>query len=126
MQPCVQLREKYIKDEDMSDTKATYQTIHKALATLDDPFTRFLEPPQFAALRRGTAGSVTGVGLEIGFETHANDSQLVVRHMHYCASDLVHLNVIVFLTPCSLLINGSSQGEAMSPVPHCRALLALP
>lgn len=72
------LREKYIKDEDMSDTKATYQTIHKALATLDDPFTRFLEPPQFAALRRGTAGSVTGVGLEIGFETHANDSQLVV------------------------------------------------
>jgi C-terminal processing protease CtpA/Prc len=73
------LREKYIRDEDMSDTKATYRTIRKALATLDDPFTRFLEPPQFTALRRGTAGSVTGVGLEIGFETGANDSPLVVR-----------------------------------------------
>lgn len=77
---CAQLREKYLKDEDMADTNTTYKTIRKALATLNDPFTRFLEPPQFAALRRGTAGSVTGVGLEIGFETRDDEShRLVVR-----------------------------------------------
>ena len=38
------------------------------LAELDDPFTRFLEPSRYAALKRGTAGSVTGVGLEVGFD----------------------------------------------------------
>ena len=78
--PCraLQLREKYVKDEDLSDTKATYRTIRKALATLNDPFTRFLEPQQFAALRRGTAGSVTGVGLEIGFENRGGDSNRIV------------------------------------------------
>ncbi|CAL5221069.1 g3193 [Coccomyxa viridis] len=72
------LREKFLKDEDMSDTKATYRSIRKALATLNDPFTRFLEPAQFAALRRGTAGAVTGVGLEIGFESRDIDSRVVV------------------------------------------------
>ena len=76
---CLQLREKFLKDEDMSDTKATYRSIRKALATLNDPFTRFLEPAQFAALRRGTAGAVTGVGLEIGFESRDIDSRVVVR-----------------------------------------------
>ena len=58
----------------MNSTKATYAAIRKALATLDDPFTRFLEPAQYAALRRGTAGSLTGVGLEVGFDTTPSGS----------------------------------------------------
>lgn len=49
------------------------------LAELDDPFTRFLEPSRYAALKRGTAGSLTGVGLEVGFDMGAgSDSDLVV------------------------------------------------
>ncbi|KAK9905938.1 hypothetical protein WJX75_009244 [Coccomyxa subellipsoidea] len=68
------LRERYMKEEDMNSTKATYAAIRKALATLDDPFTRFLEPAQYAALRRGTAGSLTGVGLEVGFDTKPSGS----------------------------------------------------
>ena len=64
----------------MNDTKATYSSIRRALATLNDPFTRFLEPAQFAALRRGTAGAVTGVGLEIGFESRDMNSRVVVSH----------------------------------------------
>ena len=86
----MQLREKFIKDEDLSDTRATYKTIRKALATLNDPFTRFLEPPQFAALRRGTAGSVTGVGLEIGFESRDINSRMVVRPSYCLISSLHH------------------------------------
>lgn len=42
----------------MPNRAATYGAIRKLLATLDDPFTRFLEPSQLAALRRGTAGGV--------------------------------------------------------------------
>lgn len=34
----------------------TYGAIRKLLGSLDDPFTRFLEPSRLAALRRGTAG----------------------------------------------------------------------
>lgn len=49
------------------------------LAQLDDPFTRFLEPSRYAALKRGTAGSLTGVGLEVGFDLSAGtDSNLLV------------------------------------------------
>lgn len=74
----------------MSDTKATYKSIRKALSTLNDPFTRFLEPAQFAALRRGTAGAVTGVGLEIGFESRNIDSRVVVRLCYLAnATDVV-------------------------------------
>ncbi|XP_006589318.1 carboxyl-terminal-processing peptidase 2, chloroplastic-like isoform X2 [Glycine soja] len=41
------------------------------LATLDDPFTRFLEPEKFRSLRSGTEGALTGVGLSIGYPTKA-------------------------------------------------------
>ncbi|GFY81459.1 peptidase S41 family protein [Actinidia rufa] len=43
------------------------KAIRKMLATLDDPFTRFLEPEKFKSLRSGTQGSLTGVGLSIGY-----------------------------------------------------------
>ncbi|KAJ0093895.1 hypothetical protein Patl1_25748 [Pistacia atlantica] len=43
--------------------------IRKMLATLDDPFTRFLEPEKFNSLRSGTRGALTGVGLSIGYPT---------------------------------------------------------
>ena len=77
----MQLREKYLRDEPMAERADTYAAIRKALATLDDPFTRLLEPARLAALRRGNAGSVTGVGLEVGFDTATSSarSELVVR-----------------------------------------------
>ena len=76
----MQLRENYLKSEPMETREETYTAIRKALATLEDPFTRLLEPARFKALQRGTAGSVTGVGLEVGFVNEGSaDSQLVVR-----------------------------------------------
>lgn len=39
----------------------TYSAIRKLLSSLDDPFTRFLEPSRLSALRRGTAGVVVCV-----------------------------------------------------------------
>ncbi|MQL81337.1 hypothetical protein Taro_013783 [Colocasia esculenta] len=52
--------------------------IRKMLSTLDDPFTRFLEPEKFRSLRSGTQGALTGVGLSIGYPTRLDSTGLVV------------------------------------------------
>ncbi|XP_024385319.1 carboxyl-terminal-processing peptidase 2, chloroplastic isoform X2 [Physcomitrium patens] len=62
-------REDALKKEPMKTREETYAAIRKMLATLDDPFTRFLEPEKFKSLQSGTNGAVTGVGLEVGFNT---------------------------------------------------------
>ncbi|PSS35923.1 Carboxyl-terminal-processing peptidase [Actinidia chinensis var. chinensis] len=60
-------RENALRNEPMNSREETYKAIRKMLATLDDPFTRFLEPEKFKSLRSGTQGSLTGVGLSIGY-----------------------------------------------------------
>eukprot|EP00884_Botryococcus_braunii_P009995 jgi/Botrbrau1/18998/Bobra.0100s0032.1 len=68
------LRERYLKEVRMDNRQETYDAIRSALAVLDDPFTRFLEPQQYAALKRKSAGAVTGVGLEVGFGSSSGTS----------------------------------------------------
>jgi C-terminal processing protease CtpA/Prc len=70
----VQLRERYLKEVRMDNREETYNAIRSAIAVLDDPFTRFLEPQQYAALKRRSSGAVTGVGLEVGFGTSSGTS----------------------------------------------------
>ncbi|KAK4266249.1 hypothetical protein QN277_027199 [Acacia crassicarpa] len=60
-------RENALRHEPMNTRQETYSAIKKMLDTLDDPFTRFLEPDKFKSLRSGTQGSLTGVGLSIGY-----------------------------------------------------------
>ncbi|KAK2989800.1 hypothetical protein RJ640_006117 [Escallonia rubra] len=54
--------------------------IKRMLGTLDDSFTGFLEPTKFMSLRLGTQGSLTGVGISIGYPTgnHGSTPGLVV------------------------------------------------
>ena len=85
VEPClnsaVQVRESFLKSEPMGSHEETYAAVRKAMALLDDPFTRFLLPQQYQALKRSTAGRpVVGVGLEVGFRS-ADDanSEIVVR-----------------------------------------------
>lgn len=59
------VRENYLKTEPMATREETYAAIKKLLASLDDRFTRFLEPERLTALRRGTSGQVTGIGVEV-------------------------------------------------------------
>ncbi|KAL3692084.1 hypothetical protein R1sor_005735 [Riccia sorocarpa] len=61
-------RENALRKEPMNTREETYAAIRKMLATLDDPFTRFLEPEKFKSLKSGTSGALTGVGLEVGFD----------------------------------------------------------
>lgn len=73
------VRETYLNKEDFSNRQKTYDVIRKLLATLDDPFTRFLDPDRLNALKSGTKGAVTGIGLEITFDARAGaNSDLVV------------------------------------------------
>ncbi|XP_047310476.1 carboxyl-terminal-processing peptidase 2, chloroplastic [Impatiens glandulifera] len=67
-------RENALRNEPMNSREETYIAIKKMLATLDDPFTRFLEPEKFKSLRSGTQNALTGVGLSIGYPTGADDS----------------------------------------------------
>lgn len=69
------VRETYLKQEKMGTREQTYAAIKKLLASLEDPFTRFLDPEQYDQLRRGTSGSVTGVGLEVAFAGSAGAKQ---------------------------------------------------
>ncbi|GAA0166268.1 serine protease [Lithospermum erythrorhizon] len=65
-------RENALRSEPMNTRQETYGAIRKMIATLDDPFTRFLEPDKFKSLRSGTQSAVTGVGLSIGYPTGTN------------------------------------------------------
>lgn len=55
-----QTREKYLKNEPMNNREETYAAIRKLVASLNDPFSRFLEPEKLASVRRGSSGNVTG------------------------------------------------------------------
>ncbi|KAJ4775614.1 Carboxyl-terminal-processing protease [Rhynchospora pubera] len=60
-------RETALKNEPMNTREETYAAIKKMLSTLDDPFTRFLEPEKFKSLRSGTKAALTGVGLSFAY-----------------------------------------------------------
>uniref|UniRef100_A0A0D9VML6 PDZ domain-containing protein n=1 Tax=Leersia perrieri TaxID=77586 RepID=A0A0D9VML6_9ORYZ len=67
-------RENALRNEPMNTREETYAAIKKMLSTLDDPFTRFLEPEKFKSLRSGSQGTLTGVGLSIGYPMALNGS----------------------------------------------------
>lgn len=52
-------------EQQLPDRDATYKAIQKMLDSLDDPFTRLLQPRQYRSLKASTSGELTGVGLQI-------------------------------------------------------------
>lgn len=61
------VRQKELK-RPLRDREETYEAIQEMLASLDDPFTRLLQPEQYRSLRVNTSGELTGVGLQIGID----------------------------------------------------------
>jgi len=59
-----QIREDTLKGE-LDSQESTYKAIKDMLATLGDPFTRFLPPDQYRGLKVNTSGELSGVGLQI-------------------------------------------------------------
>ncbi len=50
------------------DNLDSYEAIRGMLETLDDPYTRFLDPKQFKEMRIDTTGELTGVGIQLSLD----------------------------------------------------------
>ncbi|WP_159786796.1 S41 family peptidase [Sodalinema gerasimenkoae] len=59
-----QVREELL-GQDYSSREQAYAALRRALARLDDPYTRFLDPEAFEALNEQTSGELSGVGLRL-------------------------------------------------------------
>ena len=59
-----QVRQEALKSR-LKDSQTAYEAIQNMLKSLDDPFTRFLDPRQYRSLQVNTSGELTGVGLQI-------------------------------------------------------------
>eukprot|EP00890_Picochlorum_soloecismus_P005104 jgi/Picsp_1/5595/NSC_02954-R1_protein len=68
------VRENTLKKKNLLTREDTHAEIKSMLASLDDPFTRFLDPDQYKALKGSTSGDVTGVGLEVSFTSSRKPS----------------------------------------------------
>jgi hypothetical protein len=58
-----QVREQFLKQEPMESRPQVYAAIKKLLATLNDPFTRFLDPNQYTTVRSGAQGACQARGV---------------------------------------------------------------
>ena len=58
------VRQKALK-QPLPDRQATYDAIRALLASLEDPFTRLLEPSDYKNLQVSTSGELTGIGVQI-------------------------------------------------------------
>lgn len=54
-----------------------YSVIGKMLASLDDPFTRHLQPSQYRNLQVSTSGELTGVGIQIALDEETGALQVI-------------------------------------------------
>jgi carboxyl-terminal processing protease len=57
----------------LNNREETYTAIQRMLASLNDPFTRFMEPDQYRSLQTNTSGELTGVGLQITRDSDAKE-----------------------------------------------------
>ncbi len=61
----------------LQNQQAVYATIGGMLKSLDDPFTRFLDPEQYRSLQVSTSGELTGVGLQIALDPDTGKLEVV-------------------------------------------------
>ncbi|MBN3922607.1 carboxyl-terminal processing protease CtpA [Nostoc sp. NMS4] len=66
-----------VLEKPLADSNASYQAIGKMLKSLDDPFTRFLDPEQYRSLQVNTSGELTGVGLQIALNPETGKLEVV-------------------------------------------------
>lgn len=57
-------------EQHLNDTKLEYGAIRGMLATLGDPYTRFMDPQAFRQMQEEKSGEFSGVGIEIGLRSN--------------------------------------------------------
>ena len=55
------------------DSYASYEAIREMLASLNDPYTRFLDPKEFKEMRIETSGELIGVGIQLSLDRKTNN-----------------------------------------------------
>ncbi len=55
------------------DKQDAYETIIGMLETLEDPYTRFLDPKEFKEMRIDTSGELSGVGIQLSLDSQTQD-----------------------------------------------------
>lgn len=70
------VRQKALK-QPLTNREETYGEIQRMLATLDDPFTRLLQPEQYRSLQTSTSGELTGVGLQIALDAASGKLRVI-------------------------------------------------
>lgn len=60
-----QTRKKYLS-RDYKTPEAAYKAIREMIKTLDDPYTRFMDPKQYESMQIDTSGELSGVGIQLG------------------------------------------------------------
>ncbi|WVL02204.1 S41 family peptidase [Cyanobacterium sp. Dongsha4] len=70
------IRQKFLKKPLHSKDEA-YEAISEMLATLDDPYTRFLPPRQYRNLQITTSGELSGIGLQISINPEDKHLEVV-------------------------------------------------
>ena len=60
-----------------TDSQAAYKAISKSLKTLGDPYTRFLDPEQFAELTSQTSGELSGIGIRLALDKATSELTVV-------------------------------------------------
>ena len=55
------------------DSYSSYEAIRGMLASLNDPYTRFLDPKEFNEMRIETSGELIGVGIQLSLDKKTND-----------------------------------------------------
>jgi carboxyl-terminal processing protease len=74
------LTQSYASPED------AYEAIRDALKGLEDPYTRFLDPDQYANMQIDTSGELTGVGITLGMD-EGNNHLVVVSPIEGSPAD---------------------------------------
>ncbi|ESA32676.1 hypothetical protein N836_25510 [Leptolyngbya sp. Heron Island J] len=70
------IRTSYL-NRDYTDSTAAYDAIREMLDSLDDPYTRFMDPQEFRNMQIDTSGELTGVGIQISQDEETEDIVVV-------------------------------------------------
>ncbi|MBD2137906.1 PDZ domain-containing protein [Anabaena sp. FACHB-1237] len=74
-QDWVSIRQKALKN--LSNKETAYLAITEMLKSLNDPFTRFLEPEKYRSLQVNTSGELTGIGLQILLNPESGNLEVI-------------------------------------------------
>ena len=66
-----------ILSKSYGSTKESYEAIRGMLASLDDPYTRFLDPREFKEMQIDTSGELSGVGIQLSLDKDTKELVVV-------------------------------------------------